>query len=293
MFFALLTALFWSGSGICSARSAKALGVLTVNRSRLILALAGLGMTAWILDRACWGPGAWWFVLSGMIGLGMGDIAMYAAYRLLGTRLTILLTQALAVPGAWIVEWLWLRGDPQLHRAPWALLILVGLAIALWPQRGAATPPDRWRGLLFGIGSAAGLAISAVVSRRGYAAEALTGLESAVLRNAGGLAVMLALWPLQIAMIRARRRMGQTVVGGDWRGGWPWLIGAAILGPGVGVACYQLALAEAPSGAVQAVVATTPILVMPLAWLIDGEKPEPRSIMGSLIAVGAVIGMVW
>lgn len=292
MIWALLTAVFWSFSGICSARSGRALGVLTVNRSRLVLALLGLVIAAAVLDARMWGAGAWWFVLSGVVGLGMGDIAMYSAYRHLGTRLTILMTQALAVPGAWLVEWMWLRGDPQIAKLPWAAVILVGLAVALWPQRGAAISPDRSRGVLYGIGSAAGLAMAAVLSRRGYAAEGIDGLGSSVLRNAGGLTMMLAIWPVQIAMITARRRLGQVVIGGNWRQGWPWLVGAAIMGPGIGVACYQLALEQATAGAVQAVIATTPVLVIPLAWAIDGERPELRSIIGSLIAVGGVVGMV-
>lgn len=292
MGFALLTAILWSCSGICSARSGRLLGVLRVNRARLFLALIGLGTAAWLMDRGWTGAGWAWFVLSGVVGLGMGDISMYAAYRHLGTRLTILMTQALAVPGAWLVEWWWLGGDPQLHRIPWAGVIMVGLVLALWPTRGEAVSPDRRRGLLFGIGSAAGLAVAAVLSRRGYAEGGdIDGLGAAVLRNAGGFGMMVLIWPVERLIARSRRQLG-IEERPAWRQAMPWLLGAAVFGPGVGVVCYQSALAEAPSGAVQAVVATTPVLIIPLAWAIDGDRPTLRSLLGAVVAVAGVIGMV-
>ncbi len=292
MGFALLTAILWSFSGICSARSGRLLGVLRVNRARLFIALLGLGATAWCLDRGWTGAGWAWFVLSGVVGLGMGDISMYAAYRHLGARLTILMTQALAVPGAWLAEWWWLGGDPQLHRIPWAALIMVGLAVALWPTTGETVSPDRRRGLLFGIGSAAGLAVAAVLSKRGYAEGGnIDGLGAAVLRNAGGFGMMVLIWPLERLIARARRQLG-VEERPPWQRAMPWLIGAAVFGPGIGVVCYQSALEVAPSGAVQAVVATTPVLIIPLAWLIDGDRPTVRSLLGAVVAVAGVIGMV-
>ena len=293
MEFALLTAMLWSCSGICSARSGRLLGVLRVNRARLCLALLGLGTAVWWLDRPTIGPGWGWFVLSGVVGLGMGDISMYAAYRHLGTRLTILMTQALAVPGVWIAEWLWLGGDPQWQRMPWAAVILLGLACAMWPDRASPAQGDRRRGLWFGFGSAFGLAVAAVLSRRGYAeAGGIDGLGAAVLRNAGGLSVMLLIWPIERLIAHARQKLVPAEAP-QWRRAWPWLLGAAMFGPGIGVACYQTALAAAPSGAVQAVVATTPVLIIPLAWAIDGDRPTRRSVIGAIIAVIGVIGMVW
>jgi drug/metabolite transporter (DMT)-like permease len=292
MWFALLTAVLWSGSGICSARAGGLLGVLIVNRSRLMIALLGLGVVAWLLGSHLQGPGAVWFVISGVVGLGLGDISMYAAYRHLGTRLTILMTQALAVPGAWLVEWLWLGGDPQLARAPWAGVVMIGLAFALWPSPSDVVVRNRRLGILFGIGSALGLTAAAVLSRRGYAAGTIDGMGAAVLRNAGGLGMMLLFWPLEILVRRARRRLGVDEKP-QWRRAWPWLLGSAVLGPGVGVACYQTALSHANAGAVQAVVATTPVLIIPLAWALDGDRPHWRGIAGAIIAVLGVIGMVW
>ena len=47
-------------------------------------------------------------MLSGIIGMGIGDLGVYAALPLLGSRITVLMTQCLAAPIAAVGEWLWL-----------------------------------------------------------------------------------------------------------------------------------------------------------------------------------------
>ena len=39
------------------------------------------------------------------------------------------------------------------------------------------------------------------------------------------------------------------------------------------------------------ILATTPIVVIPFAFLFEGEKPGPRSRFGGVIAVAGAIGL--
>jgi drug/metabolite transporter (DMT)-like permease len=49
-------------------------------------------------------------------------------------------------------------------------------------------------------------------------------------------------------------------------------------------------LATRPTGVVLPIVATTPIVVIPFARLVEGERPRKRSLVGGAIAVaGAVV----
>jgi len=44
-----------------------------------------------------------------------------------------------------------------------------------------------------------------------------------------------------------------------------------------------------PSGIVLPIVATTPLVIVPLAYWIEGERPTRRSLVGGVVAVvGAV-----
>jgi drug/metabolite transporter (DMT)-like permease len=66
---------------------------------------------------------------------------------------------------------------------------------------------------------------------------------------------------------------------------------AALFGPVVGVACYQWALATAPSGIVLPIVALCPVVILPLSYFWEGDRPHPRSYVGGAVAVACAIGL--
>jgi drug/metabolite transporter (DMT)-like permease len=77
----------------------------------------------------------------------------------------------------------------------------------------------------------------------------------------------------------------------DWPRAWPWLIGNALAGPSFGVVCYQLALMNTPTNIVLPIVATTPLVVIPLAHFLEGDRVTRRAVIGGIIAVAGVIGL--
>jgi drug/metabolite transporter (DMT)-like permease len=292
MLYAFLTALLWSASSIASARTAKHLGGPRANRARLALAVGLLAL--WLAATTGlhgWGPAAWWFVASGAIGLGLGDMALFSAYARLGARLPALFTHCLGAPLGAALEWAWLGTPLHWPEAACIAVILAGVALALTPDRKALFPGkggDRsfLLGCSFGVLSACGLAISAVMSRKGFASAVgdgapIAGLDAALLRNFGGLAVCLVWAPFT-------RKPDEPVA---WRTVWPWLVFTALVGPTIGVVCYQMALSEVKAGVVQAVVALVPLLVIPLVWVVDGERPRHRAWIGGLLGVAGVAGM--
>jgi len=74
--------------------------------------------------------------------------------------------------------------------------------------------------------------------------------------------------------------------------GWRWMIANGLAGPVLAISCYQWALAHTPSGIVLPIVATTPLLAMPLAYWAEGDRPSKRAILGSLVAVGGCVALV-
>ena len=287
MQYAFLTAFLWSASSIASARTARMLGGPRANAARLSLAVVLLGGWLALSHGLAWHHEAWWFVASGVVGLGLGDIALFSAYARLGARLPALFTHCLGVPLGAALEWVWLGTPLHLGEAICIVTILVGVALALTPDRHALRHDRSFLvGCAFGLLSACGLAVSAVLSRQGFAAATaagapITGLDAALMRNLGGLSLCLLWLPLTSAVV-PRPTMRRLL---------PWLGFTALVGPTLGVVCYQLALAEMKVGVVQAVVALVPLLVIPLAWAIDGDRPRKRAWCGGAIGVAGVIGM--
>ena len=294
MFASFLTTIFFSLSVIFAARSARMLGGPRANMARICLATVLLVVWAHGFGSGLRGAALPWFFLSGVIGFGLGDLALFGALPRIGPRLSILLTQCLAAPIAAVVEWAWLGTTLRPADLFCAAVILAGVAVALAPDRGLAV--DRrtfWIGVLLGGGSALGQALGAVVSRKANDVAALTHLPidggtAAYQRAIGGvLLTALVFW-----LMRKRRASDDAVKPAvNWRGAWPFVVANALAGPTVGVGCYQWALSTTPSGIVLPIIATSPLITIVLSFFIEGLRPTRRAILGGCIAVGGAVAL--
>ena len=289
----LLTAIGFSLSVIFAARSARILGGATANFARLTVAAVLLAVWAHGFGRGLSGGGLWWFFLSGVIGFGLGDMALFGALERIGPRLSILLTQCLAAPIAALAEWGWLGTTLHTREIACAGVILGGVGLALAPDHG--WEGDRrtfWLGALLGLGSALGQALGAVVSRKANLIAALSGAPldggtAAYQRILGGVLVT----ALAFCLVKKMRPAPGELDAAKWRRAWPFVIANALAGPALGVACYQWALRTTATGLVLALVATAPLLTMLLTWLIDGTRPTRRASLGSVLAVAGAAGL--
>ena len=76
-----------------------------------------------------------------------------------------------------------------------------------------------------------------------------------------------------------------------WRGVWPWVLINGFAGQTLGVSCMQWSLETTPAGIVFAILAITPIVVLPFARVLEDERPTLRSLIGGGIAVAGVIAL--
>jgi len=297
MFAALLTTLLFSLSGLSGRRLANYLPGSLANLLRLILAAAVVGTYAHGYGFGVGGPAFTWLFVSGCIGFGIGDLALFQAYPRIGTRRTMVLVQCLAAPIAALTEWIWLGTVPGASQALFGAVILLGVGIALMPGGNEAGPAHGlWVGGLFGLLAASCQAWGAVLSRKAYAVAAAQdflisgvggGLNAAYQRLLGGLVVS----ALFVLYLRLAHRRGPEARLANWRRAWPLVIANGLWGPAFGVTCYQWALSAAPTGIVLPIVATTPLVVMPFAHFLEGDKITLRALLGGALAVGGVVGL--
>jgi drug/metabolite transporter (DMT)-like permease len=295
VFPAFLATLLFSFSVIFANRATRILGGTAANFLRLCLATVLLGIWAHGFGQGLRGGAFGWFFLSGCVGFGVGDLALYQALPRVGPRLTVLLMQCLAAPFAAVTEWLWIGTVLSRAQIVSGVVILLGVAIAVAPQEHLHIPRKVvLAGVTYGVIAALGQGLGAVVSRRAYLAveaggQNVDGLTAAYQRILGGLvfAAPFALWVL-------RRRAAPTP-GEGWRTrfrlSWLWVALNSLTGPSLGVGCYQWALATAPSGVVLPVVATMPIVIIPLAYVFEGDRPNRRSLLGGLVAVTGAVAL--
>ncbi len=296
MIAAFLTAILWAASAVFANRSAKLLGGSEANFWRLATATVLLSAWAISFGQGVSGGAFPHFLLSGIIGIGIGDVALFQALPRLGSRLSILLVQCLSTPFAALIEWIWLGTKLNTLQIICAATILGGVALALSPGEHLMITRRRLVvGVIASIIAALGNAMGAVLSRKGYfiaaaAHQSLDGPTAAFQRLVGGLFVA-GVWLLVVKQQTQTVRFASSKE--KWRKTWPWILANGVTGQTLGVSCYQWALKSAPTGIVMPIVALTPLMVIPFSRYVENERPTLRSIIGGVIAVSGVVALLW
>ncbi|MCB1077579.1 MAG: DMT family transporter [Verrucomicrobiae bacterium] len=299
MIWAVLTTFLFALSAVSGQRTAIRLGGLTGNAWRLLLSATVLSaiVLIWYRDSLAW-PTFGWFFISGLIGFGVGDVGLFLAYERIGSRLAVLLNLCLAPVFAAVSEWIWLGNGLRPAEIGAAFVILTGVALALWPSRErvrSAELQGRFSvGVLSAIVAGFGQGTGAVISRKANEVEHAIGVDVNGISEAGQrvIAGVLVAWITAWVWNRIHPgRLPSEISGAKRRGvTFAWLLMAALCGPVIGVSCFQQALASMEnSGLVLAVVAITPIVLMPMAWLVEKDRPTRLSLIGGILAVGGVI----
>jgi drug/metabolite transporter (DMT)-like permease len=296
MLAAFITTILFSFSAISSRRLRNHFGGIEANLFRLCVVVLMLGAGVY-LCRSHFSPQAFPYLFaSGCVGFGIGDLSMFQAYPRIGTRRTMVLIQCLAAPFGALAEWAWLGHAPTWVQAGFGTIILAGVGIALMPRKADAEPTHGLvAGICFGLLAAVCQGGGAVLSRKAYAVAADSAQALHGVRDGVGVAFQRALGGILVSVLffLYLRLAHKTITDRkpDWAGGWPWLVASGLAGPALGVTCFQWALMTEETNIVLPIVATSPLVVMPLARLFEGERITRRSIVGGVIAVAGVIGL--
>lgn len=298
MFPAVLASFLFACSAVVSQRAARIFGALPANFYRLCIACLVLGLVTLATDAArgvsSLHDGIFQrFFWSGLVGYGIGDIALFLAYARLGSRLTILINWCAASLTSAAGDY-WLRQ----HFLTWPqwigiIAIMAGLCVALWPADAARRAKHHAGGVLFAIVAGMGMGIGTVLSSKAIdAANSLGvqvhGFSQAFQRSTAGLAAAMS------AFLCVKFLSQPPVADGarKWKHKPFWLISTALCGPVLGVSCYQWALTITGSSTiVVAIAATSTLLVIPLARMMEKDIPGRRQIAGTILAVAGVIAL--
>ncbi|MDF7823026.1 DMT family transporter [Pontiellaceae bacterium B12227] len=303
---AFLTTLLWSYCLIPARQSVAQLGENAANFWRLLVAVIAMGLLSLWGGMALGHEAFSWFFLSGIIGFGFGDIGVWFALPRIGSRLTLLMVHCIAAPLAGLAEWLWLGTTVSILQLVALGVVLCGISLALFPEheREHAEQRKYTSGILFGLLAALGQSMGAVCSRKAFlmlddhnfqSLEAgisdyiFLGATSGFYRLTGGILIAGSFWLI------ARWHKAWHTPPEDLRskdstiGKVRNILLCAAAGPILGVICYQWALATTPSVIVQLIVSTSPLVILPMTWFIEHDRPSGRSIIGTLIAVVGVL----
>ena len=223
-------------------------------------------------------------LLSGVLGIALGDSFYFAALRRLGTRRTLTFDAGgpavTAAAGCLLLaEW---PGPRQ-----WLGIALISLAVVLVARQRPLAEAEG--GLLAQQRLGVGLALAALLcggagallARAALRTSGLDPWHAATLRL---LAATLVLLPLSGKLMTHLRRPRPRPPGRRWL----LVLAATLLGTSAGIGLQQLALARLPGGLAVALLATAPVLAVPLAPL-EGDRPGALGVLAALLAVLGVL----
>ncbi|MBK9140514.1 MAG: DMT family transporter [Verrucomicrobia bacterium] len=296
---AFIATFLFALSVIAASRSVRLLGGNAANFWRLVVAAFVLGLWAHTLGEGLGGVAFGWFFLSGVIGFGLGDFALFQCIPRLGPRLSSLMINCLSAPFGAAIEWLWLGTRLSAAQVLCGVVILTGVALSLAPERQFPIPlRRRLAGVVFGVIAGFGQGYGAVLTRKAYtvaaaAGQNVDGVTAAYERILGGLALILlpTLWWLWRERARPRDERRPPLSQSERRRAAGWVTANALAGPAIGVAFYQWALKTTPSGIVLPITAMAPLMVIPFTYVLDRDRPGWRSLVGAVVAVAGVVGL--
>jgi drug/metabolite transporter (DMT)-like permease len=285
---ALLTSFFWASSSIMFTLAGKAFGSMIVNRARLVMALLLLMLThqfvyGSLLPLGASGREWWWMSLSGFVGLVLGDIFLFQAYLWVGPRLTMLMMSLSPVLGA-LAAWLLLGETLGAGKLLGVAITLAGIAWVVWDDNGRdphTKNPHYTRGVLFGLGAAAGQALGLVLSKMGLGAD-FPVLSGNVIRM---IAATLSLWAITLVQRQAGATFTQLRAKPRSIG---FIFGGAFLGPFLGVSFSLYAVQHADVGVASTLMALSPILMLPIGYFFFKERFGWGAVAGTLVAICGV-----
>lgn len=285
---ALGTAVCWALGSLAFTRAGRRIGSLPLNVIRLALALVFAAIAGLVLRGQAWPSDAtaeqwWWLGMSGFVGYFLGDLCQFRAFIEIGPRLTLLI-MALGPPLTAVIDLVALGQRLSPLSVAGMAITLAGVAWVLSERTPASTTPapasPRLRGILLGLGGALGQAVGLVLSKRGMIGY--EPLQGAQIRMIVGLACFVALvlatsaWPRLRAGVRDRGALAYATVG-------------ALLGPFLGVSLALFALQRTSAGVAASLLSTSPIFIIPLATLLEGERVGMRGLLGAVVAVAGVV----
>lgn len=278
---ALAAAALWGFTSVfLFTPAAERIGALRVNLFRLPLAFLLLSATLWVRQQpvAATPRGLGLLAVSGIVGLSLGDSFYFAGLRRLGPRLTVLL-QALAPLFATAFGYLLLREVPGPRALLGTALTMGGVAWVVSEKNaephhlGQITP-----GVLFALAAAACQGLGLTLSKWGMQ-EGVDPWAASWVRM--GVATCF-LW---LAVLLSKPRIGVREAWGKAGG---QLVAGAVFGPFLGASLSLVAAQRVEVGVAATLMATTPILVIPLVMLAHRYRPTIRAVLGTLLAVAGV-----
>ncbi len=287
---ALGTALCWTITSLSFEAAGRRVGSLQVNLIRLYIALLIFALLLTITGGAPLPLEAprevWiWLSLSGLVGFVFGDLFLFQSFVDVGAR-TAMVVYSLVPPLTAILGRIFLQEILEPLQLIAIVVTMTGVILVVHSGAPPSTAPGgpgargkRNRGIFFAFLGAVGQAAGLVMSRYGAPSyDPFAATQIRVIAGTIGFTILFTIsrrWRLVGAALQDRhalRLMGQ----------------GAFFGPFLGVSLGLFAAQRTSTGITATLIATVPVLLIPITVFVFRQGITRREIIGCLVAVTGV-----
>lgn len=251
---------------------------LTFAKGITSVVLLGIAVTAIGFESI--GENAWLLlILSGLLGIALGDTLFFLALNNLGAHAVVILFtlgQVLTVMLA--VFWLGEQPEPL----DWAGigLVLMGVTAVMWTRIGGEEGRTGLVGILYGLLSVIAMAVSIIIAKE---ALATTGsVQATFIRMVAGTVGIFLFGQATGQIVSGLNALRQPRFFGFF------LLSVVVVTFG-GFWLSLVAIAHLDVSIANTLNATEPLFVLPLAAFLLKEKITPPVVIGSLATVGGIV----
>jgi uncharacterized membrane protein len=281
---ALATALCWSLTSTFFTIGGRQVGSVVVNRIRLIFAVLFLSLSHLLLYRELLPlhaePYRWlWLGFSGIIGLALGDAALFQAFVLVGPHIAMLLMALVPIIST-LIAWLFLGELLTPVKIAAILITISGIILVVIKKRAASPMAERKLyafGILCGIGGAFGQAIGLVAAKKGLVGD-FSSLSATLIRVSIAM-VIIWIFTLMIGQGKPtimKLKNGKAIAA---------IAAGAFVGPFLGIWLSMVAIKYTYIGIASTLMALPPVFLLPLSYWVFKEKITLLAVIGTVIAI--------
>lgn len=286
---ALAAATCWAVTGLLSAGPSQHLGAIAFNRLRMVMVFAML--TIFTALTSGWSSLSSYhlvpLILSGFIGIFLGDTALFLTLNRLGPRRTAMVF-SLNAPLSAVLGWL-LLGElltPSQIVGIATTFLGVILAIRFGKRKSQlhhweSIKGPLWLGVGIGLIAALSQSVGSLIARPVMETGVDPVAASTIRIGVAALClVLLTLLPYQ--RLKPTGNLAPRIIG--------IVAFSGMLGMGIGMTLILYALSGGKVGVISTLSATTPAILLPMLWLRTGEIPAPGAWVGAgLVLVGSAM----
>ena len=292
-FIATSAALCWAVASLISADVTRKIGGLAFNRLRLFFVSLMLISYTFYLDTWSTINNDFLFVilLSGIIGIFLGDTLLFIALQKIGPRRNNILF-SLAAPFSVILNIIFLNEIMSLVNLIGCIIVFFGVVIAI-AYGNSRDKNHRWElvegnlylGVIFGIGAALCQAIGLVMMKPILNMGA-DPIASASLRTLISCIFLAFTFFLNYEIFNTKTSLNLKIIGQSILSGF--------LGMALGMSLLLIALQHADAGIVATLSSTSPIMILFLIWLVTKKMPTTGAWIGTVLAIiGSVLIFIY